>query len=334
MRFGKNVLSQNLRTRCDLALYFTLFTPGELKDAGLPPPIKARPLVDSLQQAGIDQENLIYDLLMRGLGDRCLAPRRTAGQRQWPDQPMSAALASVISVPSIILQPKMEMGPMAMAVYDRLGVAPEHRANMPAMEGLIPDVVLAASPDPLVYELLPNAERGALPRDDNRIGLSVIDVKHARDPNPSYSAEVVLYAVMLANWLEQHGLRDRFLVRSDTYLWTRGGLGLDRLRPAVERDDRTPETVVAAAREELEPINTAIYLQTIRRFFTERVPAIIEQGNADWLSLEWGVGPACGSCDWLAYPSYLNADQRALVAERPNQYCYHRAQGTGARRSG
>lgn len=325
MRFGKNILSQNLRTRCDLALYLTLFTPGDLIRAGLPPPIKSRPLVESLQQAGIDQENLIYDLLVRGLADRCIGPRRS-GQKQWPDQPMGTALAAVTHLPSVILQPKMELGPVTEAIYDRLGVVPGHRAIMPSLEGLIPDILLAVAPDPQGYEVLPNAERSLIPEGDRRIRLCVVDVKHARDPNPSYSAEVVLYAVMLANWLEDQGLSDRFLVLSKTFLWTRGGLLRDRLRLAVERDDRTPEAVIAAAQEELEPINTAIYLQTIRRFFTERLPAIIEQGNADWLSLEWGVGPACGSCDWLAYPSYLNSEQRTLVEADPHRYCYQRAQ--------
>ncbi len=182
---------------------------------------------------------------------------------------MEAALATlrVTDLPALVLQPKMELSDLSQRIYARLGVSPADRRTMPTLDGLIPDVLLAVGADPNAYEIMPNAERRKVAADDARIGLCVIDVKHARDPNPSYSAEVVLYAVMLANWLAERGLNDHFLVRTETYLWTRGGMARGHFEASLDLDEPTPEAIIDAIGEDLEPINTAIFLQTIRRFF-------------------------------------------------------------------
>ena len=51
-RFGKNVLTQYLRTECDKLLYLALFTESELKKAGMPEPVKIRPEVQILRDEG------------------------------------------------------------------------------------------------------------------------------------------------------------------------------------------------------------------------------------------------------------------------------------------
>lgn len=329
MRFGKNVLSQNLRTKCDLALHHTLSTTADRRRNNSPDPIKSRPFVESLQQAGIAFERGIYRQLVRNLRGRCIAIRPAPGTEEWLDQPMEAALATVreTDLPALVLQPKMELAGLSQQIYARLGVSAEHRRIMPTLEGLIPDVLLAVGADPDAYEIMPDAERRKVAEDDARIGLCVIDVKHARDPNPSYSAEVVLYAVMLANWLEANGLRDRFLVRSETLLWTRGGMARGHFEEVLDLDDPSAEDIIAAIWSDLEPINTAIYLQTIRRFFTEQMPAVIAKGSGRdmWRNLEWGVTSACGSCDWLAYPDFLSREQEAKVEAAPHDYCHRRS---------
>ncbi len=77
MRFGKSVLSQNLRTKCELALHHTLSTAADRRRNNSPDPIKSRPFVESLQQAGIAFERGIYRHLVRSLRTRCIAVRPT-----------------------------------------------------------------------------------------------------------------------------------------------------------------------------------------------------------------------------------------------------------------
>lgn len=43
------------------------------------------------------------------------------------------------------------------------------------------------------------ADRVLVDPDHARVALSVVDVKHAQEANPSYESEAVLYAVLLAN---------------------------------------------------------------------------------------------------------------------------------------
>jgi hypothetical protein len=104
MRFGKNVLSQNLRTNCDLALYFTLFTPTELQQRGLPVPLHARPGVGSLRHAGVEQETLVYNRLLAAFRERCLGTRPNAPLGRWDDQPLARLLDSIEDVPCVLVQ--------------------------------------------------------------------------------------------------------------------------------------------------------------------------------------------------------------------------------------
>src|ERR1700730_6527119 len=125
MRFGKNVLSQYLRTGCDLALFFTLFTDKQLEDAGLPTPLEARPGIGSLRDAGFEQEALIFNRLFQGFGRRCLCAGPPASGHRWGDMPLEDLLAAVSDVPCVLLQPRFELGTARDLALDLFGVATE-----------------------------------------------------------------------------------------------------------------------------------------------------------------------------------------------------------------
>lgn len=325
MRFGKNVLSQNLRTNCDLALYLTLFTDGQLRDRGLPAPLKARPGVRTLRDAGIEQETTVFTRLEQGLGPRCIGARPGHGATRWTDQPMDEQLARVADVPCVLVQPKFNLGEGRRAAFRRLGVAEEDLPVMPVLEGFVPDVAFIERARAGMNSLAGTGERMAVDEGDLRLAITLADVKHAAEANPSYEAEVALYGVMLANWLAERGLSDRFFVSAELFLWSRGGVAEATLQRALDEGVRDPEALVAAARAELKAINLPIYVQSIRRFFAERLPAIVRAGEAGWTTLDWHVGPACASCDWLGYEGWLGSDDRALAAAQPDHYCFSRA---------
>jgi len=326
MRFGKNVISQNLRTQCDLALYLTLFTPGELQERTLPAPLDARPGVGSLRDAGVEQETLIYNRLHQAFGDRCIgaAPRRGQGTR-WGDQPLAAQLYAVAEVPAVLIQSRFDIGNGRDAMLQRLGTAAADLQPIPRFEAFIPDVILVEEGAAHRYELKPTGERVPLAAGEQRLGLSLVDVKHAQDANPSYEAEVALYGVLLANWILDQGYSDRFFVSSQLFLWTRGGVAQGALQEALDQNERDPAVLMEAVRIELDPVNVPIYVQALRRFFGERLPSVIRTGNADWTSLEWHVGPACASCDWLGFEGWLSPRDRIAVTAHPERYCFSRA---------
>src|SRR6185503_7095828 len=153
-----------------------------------------------------------------------------------------------------------------------------------------------------------------------------IDVKHAHEANPSYEAEVVLYAMMLANWLEYEGFSDRFFVSTKLGLWTRAGAAKGALQDAIDDGSKTLTEIIEAVRGEVSPINLPIYVQSIRRFFSDRIPSVVRTGLADWRSLDWHVNPKCASCDWLGFREWLSPKDRQLLDANPDHYCFSRAE--------
>jgi hypothetical protein len=58
-------------------------------------------------------------------------------------------------------------------------------------------------------------------------------------------------------------------------------------------------------------------LPTVRRFFSEDLPRVIQLGDNNWQSLDWHVGPKCSACDWLGYGRWLGtADQQRVGSHR------------------
>ena len=330
MRFGKNVLSQNLRTSCDLALYFTLFKPAELERAGLPVALEARPGVGSLRDAGIEQETFVYNRLLAAFGARCMGSRpNNAPGARWDDQPLARLLDAIEDAPCVLVQPKFDFRrPQLDAALRRLGVGHGDLPLIPDFDGFIPDVLIVQSAAAANYYIAPNGDRVPVAVGETRLALASVDVKHAQEANPSYESEAVLYAILLANWIVENGYEDLFFVNADVFLWTRGGVGRGALQDALDRGEQDAAALTVALRQELEPINLPMYVQAIRRFFGERLPVVIRTGNVDWRQLEWHVAPTCQSCDWLGFQGWLNPRDRPRVAQHPDHYCFSRAEQT------
>lgn len=328
MRFGKNVLSQHLRTGCDLALYLTLFPEGTLADMGLPTPLDARPGIGSLRDAGFELEDLIFQRLRSAFGERLLAVPPVSGSNRWGEQPIGDLLALSAPTPLLLAQPRFEIDDFRQPTLGRLGVAQSDVDTMPRFEAFVPDLIIVEDPIPASEELSATGERNEILPGDDRQSLSIVDIKHAAQANPSYEAEVVLYGIFLANWLLERKLNTRFFVSAQLSLWTGGGATLDALQQALDDGLDDPLELLTAARNEFSPINVPIYVQAVRRFFSEKLPSIICNGAQNWQTLDWYVGPACASCDWLGYDGWLSPKDRAKVSAHPNHYCYFRARET------
>ncbi len=328
MRFGKNVLSQNLRSDCELALYLTLFREGDLARQGLPVPLAARPGIGALRDAGFEQEDSIFTRLAQAFGENLLGRQPVEGSNRWRDLPLKPLLVGEASPPLVLVQPRYRVDEIRDATLARLGTAQADLESMPRLEDLIPDLVLVETSRPDMHELSPSGARLHVVAGDDRRSLSIVDVKHAAQPNPSYEAEVVLYGIMLANWLLENGLETRYFVNAHLCLWTGSSGSEGALQQALECGERDPLHLLSASREEFSPVNAPIYVQAVRNFFAEKLPAIIRRGAEGWQALDWHVGPRCASCDWLGYEGWLSPADREKVTANPDHYCFLRARTT------
>src|SRR5208283_4198522 len=117
---------------------------------------------------------------------------------------LTAALKAV-SKPAFILQPKLEPQDFRDTALQNLGVQKADLNLIPRLAGLRPDVIFADKRRENEFEVLPDGSRRRVTDEDERMALSVIDLKNITEANASYSAEVCLCAIFLSNWLHTAG---------------------------------------------------------------------------------------------------------------------------------
>jgi hypothetical protein len=324
-RFNKGVLSGDIHTHCDLALYLGLHREGDIKALGLPQAIQARNGVHLLRGAGIQFEAEVYDALVAALGDAVLCrpvPDPSGKGTQYKERALADYLRGLAPGSHVILQSTFELGARPEATLRQLGASPEWAATFPELGRFVPDVLFARGCVPGDVEMGPGGERTPVPEGDDRTLLVVGDAKHAVQPNPSYEAEVVLYAILLSNWLVENRLDGRFAVGASPRLWTRGGGGM----AALAGGNGDVAARLLAVERSLEPVNVPIHVQEIRRFVSDRLPRVLATGRKDWTSLAWHVGTSCNTCDWLGHVEWLDPAHRAQVQANRGHYCMTRAE--------
>jgi hypothetical protein len=328
-KISKSTLSMFLRTRCDKELYLSLHDRKTMGTAGLPEPVK-RPGIGILSVEGKEFEIERNDQLVR------LFPtiaKYSKASTSYNDVDLEPTLLGVIAPPVIVLQGKFSITSHKTQTLQNIGLSPADIADVPDIADFIPDVLLVREPRNGDLAIRADGSREAIcALTETRLALDIFDVKHTSEANPSYCAEIAMYALMLANWLHHHStLKDRFYVTMNAYLWTRfkqGDSELDRLERAGGAT--TPQLLDALVADS-EDANLRFYLAAVRRFF-EDVVRVIRIGDAAagaWVNFEWHVSSTCGSCDWLGDKRHLSRDQRTTVDADPAHYCMPAASMSG-----
>ncbi len=192
---NKTKLSMYLRTKCDRELYLSLFSnnPQALKAAGLPIPLKSRPGVQLITEAGREFEYQQYDQLIEAIPSYVV--HKSGGTA-----PISLEVAlQGLQAPALILQPQIEPQQFRQQAFDQLGVPKDSQAHIPRLSGLRPDILFVSKPGSATHEVLPDGSRRRIIEGDVRAPICVIDLKNITEANASYSAEVCLYAFFLSN---------------------------------------------------------------------------------------------------------------------------------------
>jgi hypothetical protein len=319
--FTKSKMSMYLRTLCELELYLSLFSnnPGELEKAGIPVPLKSRPGVQLITTSGREFEFEQYNVLCSSLPNNVFA--KSSGTAPVN---LSEAL-SKIATPTLILQPQIEPETFREIALKNIGVAKDSQKFIPKMSGLRPDIIFADVRCEIEFEILPDGTRRQLPEDDKRMALSVIDLKNITEANASYSAEVCLYAIFLANWLhnECKAFLSKFFVSDRIYLWRHIEMpNFTKILSTKEGGDHANR--LEALRKDLEDglVTFLIYMPSVRKFFCEDLPRVVQLGDSQgWDAVPYHVNPRCSACDWLGNRVWLSDDDRKQFDAHKDDYC-------------
>ena len=319
--FTKSKMAMYLRTLCERELYLSLFSnnASELEKGGIPVPLKSRPGVQLITASGREFEYEQYNVLCSSLPNNVFA--KSSGTA--PVDLLDAL--SKIAKPTLILQPQIEPETFRDNALTNIGVAKDDLKFIPKMSGLRPDIIFADIRREIEFEILPNGTRRQLAEDDKRMALSVIDLKNITEANASYSAEVCLYAIFVANWLHNEGkvFLDKFFISHRIYLWRHIEMpNFTKILGTKEAGNHANR--LEALRRDLEDglVHFLIYMPSVRKFFCEDLPRVVQLGDSKgWDAVPYHVNPRCSSCDWLGNRVWLSDDDSKHFDAHKEHYC-------------
>lgn len=176
-----------------------------------------------------------------------------------------------------------------------------------------------------------------IPATDTRLGLRIVDIKISGEASPAHFSELAYYGMVLAAWLVDHRLADRFVVLADAAIWpgSHDGSTIRRL----DREDQTNNVAVrdlqrylAGLDEDLDDMPPEVVLGRIRRFLAVDLREVLaEQG---WQALPWHIDNRCSGCDYLGY-RWSRHDNEAAEMQPPQgaapdqRYCWPTAEQQG-----
>lgn len=315
-RFGKNVLSQYLRTKCDKQLRLSLFNPTELQAMNWPVPLTARPAVQILRDVGIEWEHAKMSDLEAAFGAHMRANKQN---NKFQEIDLLATLQQNLASPTFILQPTFTHTTLKDTFLQNLGLSAAEIQQIPVFTSFRPDIILVQTRLDDEVEVLPNGDTSTVQQADQRKALVICDVKHAGEANSSYSSEVTLYAVLLSNWLRLVNLHGTYLVASRLSLWTRAKEVSSLAQLIATNPGATTSEKIHAFSNDLESVDFAIFFQAIDHFFKADLPRVLAVTN--WNQLDWHVDSRCSSCDFLGYRNWLSTTDRQILDANRDRYC-------------
>ncbi|WP_419831693.1 hypothetical protein [Endozoicomonas atrinae] len=299
-----------------------------LTTISLPEAVK-RPGVGTLSVAGKELEFERNEQLVRLFGSAAMFNH---GGGKFNDIDLSNALAKIRELPCVVIQPKYSVNSIKHQMLQNIGISASDGALIPHIADFIPDLLLIEKATPEDQEILVNGSRLKVQKGDERLAIKVFDIKHTSESNPSYCAEIAMYSLMLANWLEsQPSLSKRFYVSANAYLWTLKKQGESSIDALENKIKRTPAECVSALIDDSEVTYLRYYLGAVRQFFEDvsRVIKVADISPDSWKSLDWHVVSSCSNCDWLGDKRHLGKAQHGCIDNARDSYCITSASDSG-----
>lgn len=320
-RISKSTMSMFFRTACDRELYLSLHTGKKenIEAAGLSVPLKSRPGVQIITKAGNDFERGQYEMLVREL------PGNVVFEPSFNDVDLLKTLSAHVAN-TLIIQPAIEPETFRDTVLGNLGLSHSEQSLIPPLSGMRPDLIYAwANPEP-DWEVLPDGRRSHIDGSDDRIALSVIDLKNVQEGNASYAAEVCLYSIFLSNYLSVNNLDHQYYVSHQCFLWSNAEL-FNFSQALIAKPMKTPLEKIDALRYDWEPVNYLLYMPSVLKFFREDLIRVITIGDTSgWKAVDYHVSGKCNACDWLGVEKWLNPTDKIFFQNNPENYCSRAAE--------
>jgi DNA replication ATP-dependent helicase Dna2 len=325
----KEALSKFIRTECrrQLRLYLSPDKQpfrDERVAHDMPPPQDPRPGLAYIREEGHEWEAEKLHDLREAFGPDAVVGHATthhSGQTRYKPVELRDVLPGAGSN-RFIVEAEFGVGP----TFERaMGIAC-YRSEFGLVYGRVrPDIIVTCPPGRYARRVLPSGDVENLVSGDERLQLRVIDIKLTAEPSPSYFAEVTYYACVLAGWLADQGLEDRFVVVPDGAIWS-GSHEAAKLTIAgqdARRAGRTPtlDELLAAMEDDLEAVPFEVFAFRLRRFLQ---CDLREALSTPWQDHDWHVDNRCSGCEYLGYPRFT----REGPAPSDERWCHPTATRT------
>lgn len=315
---AKRTISNFLRSKCLRRLRLDLSPDNatyQAERAGMPPKAAGRPGIAALTTAGNEwEEAKIADLRTAFGPATIIAPAGGA-----LDLDLATALAQRTAQTLFITQGQYSIG---NAFQTALAIEHYATALNLAYGRLRPDIIRLWPTHTGHKQVNPDGSTTAVNSiTDNRIPLSIVDIKLTAEASACYQAEVTYYSMALAAWLIDNNLHTQYFVVPLAAVWpgSHDASHVARLNAQVRATGSVPTTQILlnAWEEDLELVPFSVFVARIRRFFQSDLATVL---NTQWNQLPWHVDNHCIGCDYLGYP--WNQTQTDPL------HCYPTAQST------
>ena len=318
-KFKKQIISRYIKTDCKRFLALELYRDIADKDLAskynMPEPIVARPTATIFAKAGVKAEKLLYDLILNEFGNEySIMFDKTLKSKERLIELFNNSLENKL----FLLEPEFLTDDLLEEFINQFGETLKNFKDALTISDIRPDIIAVVKPND--YEIYYEVKKdGSLERiNDDRILLSIIDIKNTEKSNSGYDAEVILYSILLTIWLEKNNLSNKYAVCSKSGIFPASL----KVNPFSEEYEPLNSTEINEKYNELlsyvEYVEHDQLVITLRNIIINDLIPILKKPET-WKELEWHVGKKCGLCDWLAYEDWLSNDNKNKITD---QHCH------------
>jgi DNA replication ATP-dependent helicase Dna2 len=325
----KDALSKYVRTDCKRQLRLYLAKSDERGPQGMPEPQDPRPGIAEVTKAGHEWQAEKVTDLENVFGKTAVVskPRVTPSGVRFDPIPLDATLRQTIAGGIFIVEGEFTVGP---AFEHALGIV-THRAQFNLeYAGLRPDLLEVASPGTFSEIIDAAGEVYEVTTGDERLQLRVMDIKLTSEPSASYQLEVSYYSMVLAGWLIDQGLDERFVVARDCAVWPGSHEASKLVQSLLEWQNQhhhpTYQEMLDALSEDLEVVPFEVFALRLKRILQETVPEVL---RTPWQQLDWHVDNRCRICNFLGAPWLRRDANGQLVPTWDDKHCRPEAEQSG-----
>ena len=332
----KKALSHFLRTNCKRRLRLELY-PTDKNEAAqqerneqgnMPPPDTGRLALAGLTQAGREWEDSVFEDLISVFNEEVLFSRAQSNRFSGTD--LLKVLKSE-ELPRFIIEPSFSITQSFKSQFglDQLSekLSSSRGSGLNYSTEFRPDIIefLSENDEHLDEYCAMSSDGKSYKPSKELIGLRVIDIKLAASPSVSYFAEVALYSMILASWLDDNHLADRFYVSIGAAVWpgkhSGTSLGNAHYSAIKNRKVLTSSEATSHLRDDLSILPKDIYTSRVQEFLINELPEVLLE--EDWQNLPWHVSPVCMGCEYLGY-------KWSEKTKEHKEYCWPKALREGS----